>query len=91
MLELKDIYGGYGKITILNGTSFRIPEASITTVIGPNAVAPDVAIDPSLVCAAPFIALARLETSPAAALLATWHQGSLCAIGFQREGIRDAA
>ncbi|MFZ2101995.1 MAG: ABC transporter ATP-binding protein [Oricola sp.] len=36
MLELKDIYGGYGKITILNGTSFSIPPASITTVIGPN-------------------------------------------------------
>ncbi len=36
MLELKDIYGGYGKITILNGTSFKIPKASITTVIGPN-------------------------------------------------------
>lgn len=36
MLELKDIHGGYGKITILNGTTFKIPEASITTVIGPN-------------------------------------------------------
>ncbi|MBL4756379.1 MAG: ATP-binding cassette domain-containing protein, partial [Rhizobiales bacterium] len=36
MLELKDIYGGYGKITILNGTSFKIPKASITTMIGPN-------------------------------------------------------
>ncbi len=36
MLELKDIYGGYGKITILNGTSFKIPKGSITTVIGPN-------------------------------------------------------
>lgn len=36
MLELKDIYGGYGKITILNGVSFSIPKASITTVIGPN-------------------------------------------------------
>lgn len=36
MLELKDLYGGYGKITILNGTSFKIPPASITTVIGPN-------------------------------------------------------
>lgn len=36
MLELKDLYGGYGKITILNGTSFEIPEATITTVIGPN-------------------------------------------------------
>ncbi|MCP1198335.1 ABC transporter ATP-binding protein [Notoacmeibacter sp. MSK16QG-6] len=36
MLELKDLYGGYGKITILNGTSFAIPPASITTVIGPN-------------------------------------------------------
>lgn len=36
MLELKDIHGGYGKITILNGVSFSIPKASITTVIGPN-------------------------------------------------------
>lgn len=36
MLELKDLYGGYGKITILNGTSFSIPKGSITTVIGPN-------------------------------------------------------
>ena len=36
MLELKDLYGGYGKITILNGVSFKIPRASITTVIGPN-------------------------------------------------------
>lgn len=36
MLELKNITGGYGRITILNGTSFTIPKASITTVIGPN-------------------------------------------------------
>jgi branched-chain amino acid transport system ATP-binding protein len=36
MLELKNICGGYGRITILNGVSFTIPKASITTVIGPN-------------------------------------------------------
>jgi branched-chain amino acid transport system ATP-binding protein len=36
VLEVKDVYGGYGKITILNGVSFSIPRASITTVIGPN-------------------------------------------------------
>lgn len=36
MLELKDLYGGYGKITILNGTTFSIPRGTITTVIGPN-------------------------------------------------------
>lgn len=36
MLELQDIHGGYGKITILNGVSFKIPKATITTVIGPN-------------------------------------------------------
>ncbi|MEO3999618.1 ABC transporter ATP-binding protein [Mesorhizobium sp. CAU 1732] len=36
MLELKNITGGYGRITILNGTSFEIPKASITTMIGPN-------------------------------------------------------
>lgn len=36
MLELRDLHGGYGKITILNGTSFAIPKGTITTVIGPN-------------------------------------------------------
>lgn len=36
MLELKNLTGGYGRITILNGTTFQIPKASITTVIGPN-------------------------------------------------------
>ena len=36
MLEVKDLYGGYGRITILNGVSFSLPRASITTVIGPN-------------------------------------------------------
>jgi branched-chain amino acid transport system ATP-binding protein len=36
MLEIKDLYGGYGNITILNGTSFSIPKGSITTMIGPN-------------------------------------------------------
>jgi branched-chain amino acid transport system ATP-binding protein len=36
MLELRNVYGGYGKVTILNGVSFRIPEASITTMVGPN-------------------------------------------------------
>lgn len=36
MLEVNALYGGYGKITILNGVTFTIPKASITTVIGPN-------------------------------------------------------
>ena len=36
MLEVKDLYGGYGRISILNGVSFSLPRASITTVIGPN-------------------------------------------------------
>jgi len=36
MLELRDIHGGYGKIQILNGTTFTIPRGSITTMIGPN-------------------------------------------------------
>jgi len=30
------VHGGYGKITILNGVSFTIARASITTMIGPN-------------------------------------------------------
>jgi branched-chain amino acid transport system ATP-binding protein len=36
MLELDQVFGGYGKITILNGVTFRIEPATITTVIGPN-------------------------------------------------------
>jgi branched-chain amino acid transport system ATP-binding protein len=36
MLELKNLYGGYGKVTILNGVTFTLPKATITTVIGPN-------------------------------------------------------
>lgn len=36
MLQLKSLYGGYGKITILNGVEFEIPKGTITTVIGPN-------------------------------------------------------
>jgi branched-chain amino acid transport system ATP-binding protein len=36
ILDVQGLVGGYGKMTILNGTSFSVPEGSITTVIGPN-------------------------------------------------------
>lgn len=36
ILEVKDIVAGYGRMTILNGTTFSVPKGSITTVIGPN-------------------------------------------------------
>jgi branched-chain amino acid transport system ATP-binding protein len=36
ILEVQNLVGGYGKMTILNGTSFSVPRASITTIIGPN-------------------------------------------------------
>lgn len=36
ILEVQNLVGGYGKMTILNGTSFAVPAGSITTVIGPN-------------------------------------------------------
>ena len=36
ILELDQVVGGYGRITILNGTSFKIRRGAITTVIGPN-------------------------------------------------------
>ncbi|CAN1541637.1 LivF ABC-type branched-chain amino acid transport systems, ATPase component [Rhabdaerophilaceae bacterium] len=35
-LELDKVVGGYGRITILNGTTFKIRRGAITTVIGPN-------------------------------------------------------
>src|SRR5258708_6820639 len=36
ILTVEGLVGGYGKMTILNGTSFTIQEGSITTLIGPN-------------------------------------------------------
>ncbi|HRE22121.1 MAG TPA: ABC transporter ATP-binding protein [Rhabdaerophilum sp.] len=36
VLEVEDLVSGYGKMTILNGTSFSAPRGSITTIIGPN-------------------------------------------------------
>ena len=36
ILEIKDVVAGYGRMTILNGTTFDVPRGSITTVIGPN-------------------------------------------------------
>src|SRR6266567_1342557 len=36
ILTLDDVVAGYGKMTILHGTSFGVPRGAITTVIGPN-------------------------------------------------------
>jgi branched-chain amino acid transport system ATP-binding protein len=36
ILELTDVVAGYGRMTILNGTTFKVPRAAITTIIGPN-------------------------------------------------------
>ncbi|MGL4637500.1 MAG: ABC transporter ATP-binding protein [Beijerinckiaceae bacterium] len=36
ILTLTDVVSGYGKMTILNGTTATVQRAAITTVIGPN-------------------------------------------------------
>ncbi|MGF6229903.1 branched-chain amino acid transport system ATP-binding protein [Inquilinus ginsengisoli] len=36
ILDLEDVVAGYGRMTILNGTSFKVARGAITTVIGPN-------------------------------------------------------
>ena len=36
ILQVEDLVGGYGRMTILNGCSFEVPRGAITTVIGPN-------------------------------------------------------
>jgi branched-chain amino acid transport system ATP-binding protein len=36
ILTLTDVVAGFGAMTILNGTSFSVRRAAITTVIGPN-------------------------------------------------------
>jgi branched-chain amino acid transport system ATP-binding protein len=36
LLSVEEIVGGYGKLTVLNGTTFKVARGAITTVIGPN-------------------------------------------------------
>src|SRR3974390_639135 len=36
LLELDRVFAGYGKMSILNGTTVRVRRGAITTVIGPN-------------------------------------------------------
>ena len=36
ILDVQGLVGGYGKMTILNGTTFSVPEGTIATMIGPN-------------------------------------------------------
>jgi branched-chain amino acid transport system ATP-binding protein len=36
ILSLDDVVAGYGKLTVLNGTSFAVARGAITTIIGPN-------------------------------------------------------
>jgi len=36
ILVLDGVVGGYGKLTVLNETSFKVARGAITTVIGPN-------------------------------------------------------
>src|SRR4029078_1548788 len=36
ILDVQGLVGGYGKMTILNGTTFSVAPGTITTVIGPN-------------------------------------------------------
>ena len=36
LLSLDSVVGGYGKLTVLNGTTFKVARGALTTVIGPN-------------------------------------------------------
>jgi len=36
ILELEDVVAGYGRMTILNGTRFRVARGAITTLVGAN-------------------------------------------------------
>jgi branched-chain amino acid transport system ATP-binding protein len=36
LLSVEDLVGGYGKLTVLNGTTFKVARGALTTVIGPN-------------------------------------------------------
>ena len=45
ILTLDDIIAGYGKMTILHGTSFAVARGTITTVIGPNGAGKSTVLD----------------------------------------------
>ena len=69
VLDVQGLVGGYGKMTILNGTSFSVPAGSITTVIGPNGAGKSTvfkAIFGLLNCAKARLS-SRAATSPASA------------------------
>ncbi|MCB1811255.1 MAG: ATP-binding cassette domain-containing protein, partial [Candidatus Competibacteraceae bacterium] len=36
VLQLRDVYGGYGGADILNGVSLRVEPAEIVVIVGPN-------------------------------------------------------
>ncbi len=36
LLSVEEIVSGYGKLTVLNGTTFKVARGALTTVIGPN-------------------------------------------------------
>lgn len=36
LLEIHDLYGGYGKVTILNGVNLTVAPGEIVVIIGPN-------------------------------------------------------
>ncbi|HWI37430.1 MAG TPA: ABC transporter ATP-binding protein [Burkholderiales bacterium] len=36
LLSVEGVVGGYGKLTVLNGTTFKVARGALTTVIGPN-------------------------------------------------------
>jgi len=36
LLSVENIVGGYGKLTVLNGTTLKVARGALTTVIGPN-------------------------------------------------------
>jgi branched-chain amino acid transport system ATP-binding protein len=36
LLSVEGLVGGYGQLTVLNGTSFKVARGALTTVIGPN-------------------------------------------------------
>ena len=36
LLSVEGVVGGYGKLTVLNGTTFKVARGALTTVFGPN-------------------------------------------------------
>jgi len=77
IVEMENVVAGYGAMTILNGTSFKIAAGAITTVIGPNGAGKSTAFKTIFGLLRPRSGIVRVNGQDAS----RWSQRQLLAAG----------